>query len=80
MANAEDLQIDLRVVGQPECCRGLREKGWKFSYNEDTWFVYAEHPFGGRRTVVEVLRRGLSLQEINEIGEQIAMLLNGGGS
>jgi hypothetical protein len=78
VASLDCLHVDLTVSGQPTCCAKLKAAGWKFSYDRETRFVSAEHPLGGKQSVVEVSRIGRSGFDADEIGEQIAMLLNGG--
>jgi hypothetical protein len=65
----------------------MRELGWVFDYDDDTGFVSATHPKGGKRSIVEVcgIHRlmsftplSITVAESHEIGRQIAMLLNGG--
>lgn len=70
--------VDIRVIGQPQCCRELVAAGWKFMWISDVGFVAAEHPLGGKQSIVEVktYRKGF---EADQIGEAIAMLLNGVG-
>lgn len=78
MASCGELTIDLIVEGQPECCRKLYENGWRFSYCPETRFVSAEHPLGGKQSVVEVYQVGRSGFDVDELGRSIAMMLNGG--
>ena len=80
MASMGDFYIDLTIEGQPEWCAKLKEAGWKFTYDPETRFVSAEHPIGGRQSVVEVIRIGRSGFDVDQIGRQIAMLLNGGNN
>lgn len=61
---------------QPECCRRLMEVGWKFSYSDG--FVSAEHPLGGKQTVVEVYGISRPGFEVDQIGKAIVALLTGG--
>lgn len=72
------MTIHLTVEGKPECCRKLREAGWKFDYCPVTRFVSARHPLGGVQSVVEVYHVSRTTFDADEIGRQIAMLLNGG--
>lgn len=66
---------------QPECCRKLVEAGWEFHWCGDgVSFVAAEHPMGGKQSVVEVLRVGRNGFDRNEIGNAITALMNGDGS
>ncbi len=85
--DAVNLHVNLTVEGQPECCARLREQGWKFDYDEDTGFVSATHPMGGKKSFVEVMGihrlmsfspLHIAVSDSHEIGRQIAMLLNGG--
>jgi hypothetical protein len=79
MAGGEiEVTIDLMVEGQPECCAALYAAGWRFSYCNETRFVSAEHPLGGKQSVVEVSRIGRSGFDTEQIGSAIAMMLNGG--
>lgn len=78
MASIGTVHVDLTIEGQPECCAKLRKAGWKFSYDKWTRFVSAEHPLGGKQSVVEVCCIARTEFEMDEIGERIAMLLNGG--
>jgi hypothetical protein len=78
MANIGTVTVDLIVEGQPESCKRLHHDGWRFSYCDKTRFVSAIHPLGGKQSVVEVLRIGRSGFDIDEIGNAIAMMLNGG--
>ena len=78
MASLDTITIDLMVLGQPECCKALYLAGWRFSFDSDTRFVSAEHPLGEKQSVVEVLRVGRTGFDANEIGQAIAMMLNGG--
>lgn len=78
MAELGSFTVDLTVVGQPECCKALCEAGWLFRYDPDTQFVGAEHPLGGKSSVVQVYRIGRTSFDADEIGNAIAMLLNGG--
>lgn len=74
---SEEYTVDLRVVGQPQCCKALRLGGWVFRWDRDTRFVSAEHPRGGKQSVVSVCNIGRSGFDVDEIGRQITMLLNG---
>ena len=76
--NIADFTIDIRIDGQPSCCRRLCDAGWRFEYCNETKFVSAVHPLGGKQSVVEVCQISRTGFEHKEIGEQIAMLLNGG--
>ena len=78
MATLGEVTIDLMVDGQPESCKKLYAAGWRFSYCAETRFVSAEHPLGGKQSVVEVSRIGRTGFDCNEIGSAIAMMLNGG--
>lgn len=62
---------------QPECAQRLAGDGWKFEWQAETGFVEANHPIGGKQSVVEVLRIGRSDFDRDEIGRAIASLLNG---
>jgi hypothetical protein len=77
-ASVAEVTIDLIVEGQPECCKKLHANGWRFSYCRETRFVTAEHPLGGKQSVVEVYSVGRSGFDVNELGNAIAMMLNGG--
>lgn len=74
----EEIVIDLIVVGQPECCKKMRDAGWQYSYSEDTYCVSADHPLGGKQPVAQVSKIGRTGFECNEIGKAIALMLNGG--
>jgi hypothetical protein len=76
---SDEYAVDIRVVGQPECCRKLVEAGWKFTYQPATKFIQADHPLGGKQSIVEVIDIGRTEIECDEIGKAIAMLLNGVG-
>ena len=78
MAACSEMTIDLRIEGQPESCKRLHADGWRFSYCPETDFVSAEHPLGGKQSVVQVLRVGRTGFDAHEIGRAIAMMLNGG--
>ncbi len=78
MASVGTVTIDLIVEGQPECCKALHAAGWRFKFDSDTLFVSAEHPLGGKQSIVEVSRVGRTKFDANEIGQAIAMMLNGG--
>lgn len=78
MAGVGELTIDLTVEGQPECCKKLYASGWRFAYCPETRFVSAEHPLGGKQSVVEVYRVGRSGFDVDELGRAISMMLNGG--
>ena len=55
----------------------MTEAGWKFAWQADTGFVAANHPLGGKQSIVEVCpiaRKGIDRYEI---GEAIEKLLNG---
>lgn len=71
---------ELHKAHQPECCKKLRDAGWSFGYSDDCKFVYAEHPLGGRASIVEVVLVCRNGFDYNEIGRAIANLLNGGES
>lgn len=77
-SNVGNVTINLHKIGQPECCKKLREAGWKFSYSRECMYVGAEHPLGGKKSVVEVMRVCRNGFDEHEIGEAIASLLNGG--
>ena len=66
MASLNVLYVDLIVSGQPSCCEKLKAAGWMFSYDHETRFVSAEHPLGGKQSVVEVIR--ISRSGFDEIG------------
>jgi len=70
--------VDLPLEAQPESCKKLYSAGWRFSYCSKTRFVFAEHPLGGKQSIVEVLLIGQSELDANEIGQAIATMLNGG--
>jgi hypothetical protein len=78
MAGLGTFTIDLIVEGQPESCKKLYDAGWRFSYCEQTRFVSAEHPLGGKQSVVEVSLISRTEFDANDIGHSIAMMLNGG--
>ena len=78
MARMKPAVVDLAVIGQPECCKNLCEDGWQFIYEKGTQFVAANHPNGGRQSVVEVCRIASRGFYVDQIGEAIAALLNGG--
>lgn len=78
MATMGTVTIDLMVDGQPESCKKLYAAGWRFAYCGETRFVSAEHPLGGKQSVVEVSRIGRNGFDVDEIGNAIAMMLNGG--
>lgn len=61
---------------QPECVRQLVEAGWRFKWDAETSFVSAEHPLGGKQSVVEVLPVGRNGFDRNQIGQSIEELLN----
>lgn len=66
-----------RQASQPECCRKLVSAGWKFAWcGQDVGFVIAEHPLGGKQSVVEVCRVSISGFDADEIGRAIADLMN----
>lgn len=65
------------MINQPMCCKKLVELGWEFKWDPKTRFVAANHPLGGCQSVVEVCLSGRSGFDINEIGREIALLLNG---
>jgi hypothetical protein len=77
-----NVHVNLTVEGQPKRCAELREAGWRFEFDPETRFVSAMHSNGGQQSVVEILRvrRTLSFMTVDEdeIGRQVAMLLNGG--
>lgn len=77
-SNIGKVTIDLHKTGQPECCAKLRNAGWKFGYSHECQFVWAEHPLGGKQSIVEVLRVGRTGFDADQIGQAIALLLNGG--
>ncbi len=68
---------DLMPETQPESCKKFYSAGWRFSYCSKTRFVFAEHPHGGKQSIVEVLLIGQSEFDANEIGQAIATMLNG---
>jgi len=72
------VNVNLTIEGQPQCCAKLREAGWRFDYDTETRFVSASHPLGGKQSVVEIHRICRTKFDTDEIGQQIAMLLNGG--
>jgi hypothetical protein len=76
---AGEVTVDVRIIGQPECCKKYKQAGWKFTYQPGTKFVQADHPLGGKHSVVEVIDDGHTGYECDEIGNAIAMLLNGVG-
>lgn len=76
---SNDLTVDIRVIGQPECCQKLVEAGWRFTYQPETKFIQADHPLGGKQSIVEVIDISRNGFECDEIGNAIAMLLNGVG-
>lgn len=76
MASGE-ATVNITVVGQPECCRKLVDAGWVFRWEPEARFVSAEHPLGGKQSIVQVYDRCRTGFEVNQIGEAIAMLLNG---
>ena len=78
MASIGTVTVDLVVKGQPESCKKLHAAGWRFSYCNKTRFVSARHPLGGKLSVVEVLRTSPVGLDVDEIGNAIAMMLNGG--
>lgn len=78
MASLAEVTIDLIVVGQPECCEQITSRGWQFSFCDQTHFITAAHPDGGKKTIAEVYRCSLTATERRQIGDAIAMMLNGG--
>jgi len=73
-----EVTVDLRILGQPNCCNRMVSDGWKFEWDKATAFVSAIHSKGGRMSMVNVYQLGLTPSEQNQIGIAIAMLLNGG--
>lgn len=69
---------EVQDVAPVSPCQKLLDGGWQFSYCPDTWFVSAEHPHGGKQSVVEVSRMRWSEKESHDMGHSIATLLNGG--
>lgn len=72
------LICEVQDVAPVSPCQKLLDGGWQFSYCHDTWFVSAEHPQGGKQSVVEVSRMRWSEKESHDMGHAIATLLNGG--
>ena len=62
---------------QPDSCRKLIESGWTIRWEPETQFVSAEHPEGGKKSLLQVYQRSLSGVEVNEIGQAVADLLTG---
>ena len=52
-----------------------RERGWVFHYDDDTRFVGASHPKGGKQSICE-LKNSLNN---SDFGHAIAKYLNGNG-
>ena len=77
MAGLGELTIDLMIEGQPETCKRLTKARWKFSYCSETRFITAEHPLSGKQSVGIILRISRTDFDMNEIGDAIAMMLNG---
>lgn len=72
------LICEVQDVAPVSPCQELLDGGWQFSYCPDTWFVSAEHPHGGKQSIVEVSRMRWSEKESHDMGHAIATLLNGG--
>lgn len=77
-SNVGEVFVDLRIIGQPECCKKWIDAGWRFIWDRETAFIGAEHPNGGRISVLQVCRAGRKEFDIDEIGKAIEVLLNGG--
>lgn len=73
-----EVTIDLTVEGQPEVCKRLQKCGWRFEFEPESGYVFAEHKTGGRFAVGHVDKSTMSRESVAEIGTQIAMLLIGG--
>jgi hypothetical protein len=76
---SSDITVDIRVVGQPECCRKLKEAGWTFEYQPSVKFIQGNNPKGGKISVIQVISISRYAFDCDEIGNAIAMLLNGVG-
>lgn len=75
--NVGTVTVNLIVEGQPKSCKAMYDAGWRFSYCSATRFVSAEHPLGGKQSVVDV-SQSLAGFDADDIGKSIVMLLNGG--
>lgn len=62
---------------QPYCAKKLVEAGWRFEWQPEAGFIAAEHPLGGKQSVIDVCRTGRSGFDRDEIGVAIAAILNG---
>ena len=66
-----------KTASQPKFCRDLVKAGWKFEWISDVRFVAAEHPLGGKQSIVEVCRTGRTGFDQDALGKAIADLMNG---
>lgn len=70
--------LNRKTAQQPKCCRDLVKAGWKFYWcGDDVRFVAAEHPLGGKQSVVEVCRTGRTGFDVEQLGQAITDLMNG---
>lgn len=70
--------LESAYLKQPSCAKRLTSAGWRFEWQPEAGFVAAEHPLGGKQSVVRVSHVGRTGFDVNEIGQAIATMLNGG--
>ncbi len=65
-----------RIVDAVPCWVGYHRQGWRFAYEPGTHFVAANHPDGGKQSIVEIVATESLSWDRAQIGEAIAAMLN----
>lgn len=59
------------VVMPPDCIRKLSEAGWVFHYDDSTKHIGADHPLGGKQSILKIDCPSRNGFEANDIGQKI---------